>query len=101
MTAVDAGEFVALNRRTDALERLVRWMALPFGENTPIFNDEQRDLEALYREVVWTDGPKLPPMPGKWVKCPTCSMIHLRSVEEESDVEWQEPFFDHRLTEHQ
>jgi hypothetical protein len=43
------------------LERLVRWLALPYGENVPIFPHEDQygnplpasvELEETYREVV-------------------------------------------------
>ncbi len=38
------------------LRRLVRWLSLPYGENTPIFHGPDREaLEATYRDAVTED----------------------------------------------
>ena len=70
--------------RAGQLELLVRWLAQPFGTNTPVFavHDWRGDrletgeaLRALYLEVV---GPK-DPFPGEWYECPSCGMWQVRA----------------------
>jgi hypothetical protein len=84
-TTVQWGELLDFQaERLERLELLVRWLAMPYGENRPIFATELPNgvplesgamLEALYTEVV---GPKEPTR-GAWFRCPTCSMWQIRS----------------------
>lgn len=66
------------------LEGLVKWLAMPYGENLPIFATSLPDgtvLEtglrqrALYRAVVgrkeWVSG--------TWVQCSCCGQMYVRS----------------------
>jgi hypothetical protein len=62
------------------LEDLVRWLAIPYGDNSPQFAvadwtgaplDDGKRLSALYQEVV---GETRPPVHTAWTQCPTCSM---------------------------
>jgi hypothetical protein len=70
--------------RAEELELLVLWLAMPYGENQPIFATALPDgrvletgvkLQALYRQVVgekqWTHG--------IWVQCPCCSQMYVQS----------------------
>jgi hypothetical protein len=70
--------------RVGRLELLVRWLAQPYGTNTPVFavHDWRGDplatgeaLRDLYLEVV---GPK-DPFPGEWYECPSCGMWQVRA----------------------
>lgn len=67
------------------LQDLIRWLALPYGDNAPIFAtslpdgtplETGREMEALYREVV---GEKTGTA-GSWFQCPECGMMQVRSV---------------------
>jgi hypothetical protein len=66
------------------LEELVKWLALPYGENQPIFATSLPDgriletgvkMMALYRHVVgskqWVRG--------TWVQCQHCSQMYVKS----------------------
>ena len=66
--------------RVKALEDLVRWLALPYGDNSPQFAtatwegaplEDGKRLAAVYASVV---GETRPPVPTAWTQCPTCSM---------------------------
>lgn len=79
----------------DKLEGLCRWLALPFGDNVPVFAKALPDgrpletgimMEALYKEVM---GPRdYQPTAGHWVQCPAC---HKMSVER-NDITEQAPY---------
>lgn len=62
---------------------LVRWLALPYGDNMPVFATELPDgrplqdgrrLAELYLEVV---GDKRNPTPGAWRQCPSCRQWYV------------------------
>ena len=70
--------------RIEDLELLVRWLAMPYGDNSPAFATELPNgdplesgakLQALYGEIV---GEKIPPR-GVWFQCETCSMWQIRT----------------------
>jgi len=67
------------------LRELVKWLALPFGDNEPIFatkgvSGETLEtgvkLRDLYRSIV---GEK-EPVRGIWFQCPTCNMWQVDST---------------------
>ncbi len=78
-----------LDSRIEALEDLVRWLALPYGENTPLFATATWDgqpletgkrMAELYAEVV--GGRSEPPRVGvAWTRCPTCDSFQTIPVE--------------------
>jgi|ERR1039458_5109009 hypothetical protein len=74
----DAAEY------TLALEELIRWLALPYAGNEPIFAHSNWDgspiesgarLRKTFRHVV---GPG-PETLGAWARCTTCGIYSVRS----------------------
>ena len=71
--------------RMGQLELLCRWLAMPLGDNRPVFATELpngapletgRVLEQLFDEVV----PAHPrATPGVWWRCPSCDLWQIRS----------------------
>jgi hypothetical protein len=68
----------------DQLRLLARWLAMPYGNNDPVFAVELPDgrplntglmLRDLYASVV---GPAVF-TPGIWQQCPTCSHWEVRA----------------------
>ena len=66
--------------RIGDLTDLVKWLALPYGDNSPQFAtatwegaplEDGRRLAAVYESVV---GETRPPVPTAWTQCPTCGM---------------------------
>jgi len=63
------------------LRDLVRWLAIPYGDNSPQFAtadwngeplEDGKRLQAVYESVM--GKPKEPAPHTAWTKCPTCSM---------------------------
>ena len=80
MVPVVTEEFVRMNQRMIDLEDVVKWLALPYGDNSPQFAtatwegaplEDGRRLAAVYESVV---GETRPPVPTAWTQCPTCGM---------------------------
>jgi hypothetical protein len=69
------------------LEELIRWLALPYGDNEPIFAysnwdgtpiDSGARLRAVWHRVVG-DTSKLNEH-GTWVRCPHCGSYQVHSA---------------------
>ena len=69
------------------LADLVRWLSLPYGENSPQFAtadwtgaplEDGKRLKAVYENVM---GPKEPAPHTAWTQCPTCSTWQTIPVE--------------------
>jgi hypothetical protein len=67
------------------LKLLCRWLALPLGDNRPVFATELpdgtpletgRNLEALFDQVC-PIHPRV--TPGTWWRCPSCDLWQIRS----------------------
>lgn len=72
----------------DRLEEMVKWLAMTYGDNVPVFATALPDgtplttgimLEALYKEVVghrdWQ------PSSGYWVQCTECSTMYVHHAD--------------------
>jgi hypothetical protein len=72
----------AVDERVAALVDLVRWLALPYDRNMPLFTvadwngEPLTDGERLRRLYVEVMGPDLRPVGSfvSWSCCPTCAM---------------------------
>jgi hypothetical protein len=74
------GLSLPIAQRIQDLTDLVRWLALPYGDNSPQFAtatwegaplEDGKRLAAVYASVV---GETRPPVPTAWTQCPTCGM---------------------------
>ena len=76
--------YLELATYTAELEQLVKWLALPYGDNSPIFATALPDgrlletgvrMRAVYRAVVgdkqWTAG--------TWVTCDCCGQMYVNT----------------------
>lgn len=71
------------------LQDLIRWLALPYGDNSPIFAtslpdgtplETGREMQAMYREIVGEKNGTT----GTWFQCPECSTWQVRSIPADS-----------------
>jgi hypothetical protein len=77
-------EIRAKDLQLEDLRQLVQWLALPYGNNMPIFGtmlpngdvlETGVKLKALYADVVGEKDPTA----GAWYQCPACGMMQVAS----------------------
>jgi hypothetical protein len=84
-TLADDDAVVAMMSREARLEALVRWLALPYGDNVPVFATQLPDGRTLATGVMLRDlytslmGPSTPTS-GTWQQCPTCQRWDIHSA---------------------